>query len=239
MKASRRNVALASVTLSVFATACGGVTLQPADGGSTAGNTGASGRGGGSGGAGGSVGAPCDTFDEASCKMQSDCEAYYCPGCVGPRFDGCSGPGEDNACPAVDCLAPCSGLDETTCKTRSDCQAYYCSACDGTQSFGDCGAPGGGANCPAIGCLPACGTIMASDYDRSCSANADCVPEPDGNFCDSNKCTNCANAAVSVKAQAQYEADLATKIPRPSVCPCPSGPIAVCNSGVCELESPQ
>ena len=341
MKASP-GVLLAWFAVGVCGAACGGVTLQPSDGGSKAGHAGGGTTGsvGGSGGAGGSVGAPCDTFDEASCKMMGDhCEAYYCPGCSGQRFVGCDVPGGDDTCPAVDCLAPCSALDEAACGTRqdctsqhcnvcpnaqptfagcttldappvecpaeecveascnlldaascqarsdcqwyvcpscggesffgcvatggneacpefacvpppaacnvldqasctarSDCQAYYCSACGGGQTFVGCGAPGGETACPAIECVQACGTIMASDYDQSCATDADCVAEPEGDFCGVNTCTNCRNAVVSVKAQMQYESDLASKISTPSICPCPSGPTAVCNNGRCAIE---
>jgi hypothetical protein len=78
-----------------------------------------------------------------------------------------------------------------------------------------------------------CGTISAADYDQTCEVDADCVAEPEGNFCGSRTCTNCVSAVISAKAQAQYEADLASKIPTPSICPCPSGHPAVCNHGVC------
>jgi hypothetical protein len=80
-----------------------------------------------------------------------------------------------------------------------------------------------------------CGTISASDYDQTCKVDEDCVAEPEGDFCGSNMCTNCASAAIGVRAQAQYEADLASKITTPFTCPCPSGRPAVCNQGVCAL----
>jgi hypothetical protein len=78
-----------------------------------------------------------------------------------------------------------------------------------------------------------CGTINASDYDQTCKVDADCVTEPGGDFCRSQICTNCVSVAISVKAQSQYEVDLASKIPTPSICPCPAGHPAVCNQGVC------
>jgi hypothetical protein len=84
-----------------------------------------------------------------------------------------------------------------------------------------------------------CGTIKASDYDQSCAVDSDCVLEPEGDFCGSNQCTNCAGAVISAKAQARYEADLATKISTPLTCPCPSGPTAVCNQGKCATASPR
>jgi hypothetical protein len=105
----------------------------------------------------------------------------------------------------------------------------YC--CDGSscawtvQSGGGC--PNGNT----------CGAIQASDYDQSCGTDSDCVVEPEGDFCVANRCTDCGNAVVSVKAQAQYEADLASKISVPFDCPCPSGPRAVCNHGKCATAS--
>jgi hypothetical protein len=82
-----------------------------------------------------------------------------------------------------------------------------------------------------------CGKIQASDYDQSCSTDADCVTEPEGDFCQPNQCTDCAGAVVSVKAQAQYEADLASRISTPFICPCPLGPSAVCVHGKCTIGS--
>jgi hypothetical protein len=180
--------------------------------------------------------ADCGSLNEASCMARSDCQVYACSaGCGGEPFIGCGTPGGVNACPPTPgCSSPpCSALNETTCKARSDCQPNYCSACGGAQTFAGCSAPGGETACPAIACVQACGTIMASDYDQSCATDADCVTEPEGDFCVPNRCTDCPNAVISVKAQAQYEADLASKIPKPSICPCPSGPIAVCNNGKC------
>jgi hypothetical protein len=78
-----------------------------------------------------------------------------------------------------------------------------------------------------------CGSIAAADYDQSCSADSDCVMEPEGNFCDHNHCTDCATGVISVKAQAQYEVDLASRIAAPELCPCPSGSRGVCNQGRC------
>jgi hypothetical protein len=106
----------------------------------------------------------------------------------------------------------------------------YC--CDGTRCAW---AIEQGNGCPNGN---TCGSIRASEYDQSCAVDSDCVTEPEGNFCGSNHCTNCAGAVVSVKAQALYEADLASKISTPFICPCPPGPSAVCNNGRCATGSP-
>jgi hypothetical protein len=87
------------------------------------------------------------------------------------------------------------------------------------------------------GCSGQCGTIQASSYDQSCGADSDCVAEPEGDFCGANKCTNCANAVISVKSQAQYEADLANKISTPITCPCPAPRPPVCDHGKCAFGS--
>jgi hypothetical protein len=108
---------------------------------------------------------------------------------------------------------------------ESEFVTSYC--CDGTRCTW---AIEQGNGCPNGNI---CGTIKASDYDQSCTLDSDCVTEPEGNFCESNHCTNCAGAVISVKAQAQYEADLASKISTPFICPCPLGPSAVCNHGRC------
>jgi hypothetical protein len=105
----------------------------------------------------------------------------------------------------------------------------YC--CDGTRCAwtlqGSDGCPNGNI----------CGSISVTDYDQSCNANSDCVLEPAGDFCQATTCTDCPGGAVSVKAQAQYEADLASKISTPRVCPCPGLQLAVCVAGQCWTET--
>jgi hypothetical protein len=101
----------------------------------------------------------------------------------------------------------------------------YC--CDGTRCAW---ALEGGNGCPNGN---SCGAISTSDYDQSCTADADCVEEPAGDFCQQNKCTNCIGGAISTKAQAQYEADLASKITRSSLYPCPFPGPATCDRGKC------
>jgi hypothetical protein len=240
MKASPRILVLACASLGVVV-GCGGVTLQPSDGGSTAGHGGDGSSGGqsGSAGVGGTGGAECGTLDEATCKTRLDCTAQYCHACPNQsQFEGCTTVGAPPMECSEECVAvSCDSLDQATCKTRSDCQPEYCQGCGGAQTFVGCGEPGEGTACPAIECVRACGTIMASDYDQSCATDADCVPEPEGDFCVA-QCTNCAGAVISVKAQAQYEADLASKISTPVDCPCPLGPRAVCNHGKCATGTP-
>jgi hypothetical protein len=103
----------------------------------------------------------------------------------------------------------------------------YC--CDGTSTRWeldpDEGCPNGNT----------CGTIMASDYDQTCTTASDCVGVSEGNFCEA--ICACNNAVINVSAQTQYETDLAKKENTPKVCPCPSGQSPVCDAGVCGLGS--
>ena len=243
---SKMMVVLAAL---IAAAGCGGSPLKVGDGGASgsagqsrnAGQNGSVGEGGSAPGCNNAPcpqpAGPCDMLlDEKSCAAHPECEELHCPDCKGGQtFVSCT---EPDGGLIVDCGCPtalsCNSIDEATCKTRSDCETDYCPACGGGQTFVGCEEPGGGTACAAIACAHACGTIMASDYDQSCASDADCVTVPEGDFCDANRCTDCPNAVVSIRAQAQYEADLASKISKPFTCPCPSGPTAVCNNGRCE-----
>ena len=182
MKASARIVVVAWVALGGVV-GCGGVTLQPSDGGSTAGHGGSGGSSGGqsgSAGTGGSGGSQCGALDETACKTRLDCTAQYCHACPNQsQFEGCTTVGAPPMECAEECVqVSCGSLDQATCKTRSDCQAYYCPGCSGQQFVG-CGAPGGGVACPAITCVaPLCSSLDQA----SCTARSDCHVE---------SCPNC------------------------------------------------
>ncbi len=138
--------------------------------------------------------------------------------------------GADSRCtetaPAVGAACGSPGLtcEYITGPPEGTFTTNYC--CDGTRCAwalqGSNGCPNGNS----------CGSISTSDYDQSCTADSDCVLEPEGDFCQAI-CTSCAGGAINVKAQAQYEADPASKISRPYLCPCPITPAAVCNQGKC------
>jgi hypothetical protein len=87
---------------------------------------------------------------------------------------------------------------------------------------------------PSDGCPNGnvCGTIQASDYDQTCTKDADCTSVTDGNLCTIG-CTNCPNATINMNALSQYSADFSKKLSGPRDCPCPLGPAPVCNSGTC------
>ncbi len=179
MKASPRILVLACVALGVFAAACGGVTLQPSDGGSTGGHGGGGGSSGGqsgsagSGGTGGSGGAQCDSLDETTCKTRADCTAQYCHACPNQsQFEGCTTVGAPPMECAEECVeAACGDLAEAACSNRADCQTYYCSDCKGGQTFIDCGTPGGG---PGIECQ-VCPASCAGLDETACTNG--CIPE--------------------------------------------------------------
>ncbi len=140
-------------------------------------------------------------------------------------------PGCGETAPSVGAACGAPGLScqyITGAPQGGDFTTSYC--CDGTRCAwtlqGSTGCPNGNT----------CGSISTSDYDQSCSADADCVLEPQGDFCRANACV-CATSPISVKAQAQYEADLASKVSVPLECPCALPPKAVCKQGRCALDT--
>ncbi len=80
-----------------------------------------------------------------------------------------------------------------------------------------------------------CGSIQASDYDQSCSTASNCVAVAEGDSCEGLFCVDCANAAINVSAQAEYEPNLKSIGGATGICPCPSGPTVTCDAGVCSL----
>ena len=185
------------------AASCGGTPLKVAKSGA-AGNTGAGGSGaGGSGGSAGTSGTgaagqgdctsppcgpDCSTLDEGTCKNRSDCEAAYCPDCMGgQRFNGCVVLGSGGSCPPS-CSPPppptnCEALNEMQCKANSYCHPGYCSTCSGAQKFNVCLRPMEVAPCPDIMC-PAVGPCSSVTDQLLCQARIDCHPV-------FGKCMNC------------------------------------------------
>ena len=107
---------------------------------------------------------------------------------------------------------------------RTTLPATFC--CDGNTGLWDLTTTSGCSNGNV------CGTILASDYDQTCTTASDCALVIEGNLC-AMGCNNCANAAVSVAALGQYDVDFRRKLSIPRICPCPLGPSVVCNSGKC------
>jgi|HubBroStandDraft_3_1064219.scaffolds.fasta_scaffold729208_2 hypothetical protein len=77
-----------------------------------------------------------------------------------------------------------------------------------------------------------CPAVQASNYDRSCKVDSECIAVLEQDFC-------CPSAAVNVDAQSQYMADFdrasaacATKGCN-GKCPQPAGPC--CRDGICGL----
>jgi hypothetical protein len=48
-------------------------------------------------------------------------------------------------------------------------------------------------------------------------------------------CVDCANAAINVSAEAEYETALENIKGPTGICPCPSGATVTCDAGVCGL----
>lgn len=82
-------------------------------------------------------------------------------------------------------------------------------------------------------CSKSC-AIEASDYDRSCVQASDCVGIAEGDLCNED-CTDCINATINVRAQAQYQSDLSSKVGRGRDCPCPAPPPLACIAGTCSI----
>jgi hypothetical protein len=78
---------------------------------------------------------------------------------------------------------------------------------------------------------PGACTIAASDYDQTCSVDDDCTGVFSGDLCTAS-CTDCTGGAISNKAQAEYDADLAKKSYEPRICPCAFQAVS-CRNGTC------
>jgi hypothetical protein len=79
-------------------------------------------------------------------------------------------------------------------------------------------------------CKSSC-TLSASDYDRTCTKDSDCIGISEGDLC-SETCTNCINAVINVRDAKRYQDDFSSRVPAEKICPCPSVTVA-CNAGTC------
>ena len=91
---------------------------------------------------------------------------------------------------------------------------------------------------PLIFWAAACSTsIGASDYDRSCESDTDCVLVTDGDLCTP---TCCFNSAISAAEQTRFQSD-ANAIICPArdfqpQCLCGINQIAVCTQNQCSID---
>lgn len=80
--------------------------------------------------------------------------------------------------------------------------------------------------------------IASADYDRSCTADADCVAVSEGNLC--FPCVQrCMSGVVSEKVAEQYRSDLAKLAdpPGPEIrCRCPAAFVPRCIDGQCHVD---
>lgn len=81
-------------------------------------------------------------------------------------------------------------------------------------------------------------TLRASDYDRSCTKDADCVAVGEGNACTVPCGVKCVSTAINGGALAAYQADY-DKTPLASctdlICGCPAEGFPRCANGTCVL----
>jgi hypothetical protein len=150
----------------------------------------------------------------AGCPYGSTGMGYDSNGC--PTCPICAPPPPDA------CVVPVCNLPN--CAVGSTIVTQY--GPDGCETCPICVPPdaGSGGQC----------SIEATSYNQSCTGASDCVAVYSGALCGSS-CA-CANSAINVGAQAQYNTDLsASTYPR---CPCPSPPQVACTSGTCGLAAP-
>ena len=80
--------------------------------------------------------------------------------------------------------------------------------------------------------------VQASDFDQSCTVNAECAAVGEGNACD--PCTaGCYNAAINFRAVPAYRARFpATPADSPSgaACSCPVSFFSCCRNGSCHAD---
>jgi hypothetical protein len=83
-------------------------------------------------------------------------------------------------------------------------------------------------------------TLRASDYDRSCTKDADCVAVGEGNACTVPCGVKCVSTAINGGALAAYQADY-DKTPLAScpelLCGCPAQGVPQCTQGTCKLSA--
>jgi hypothetical protein len=219
----------------IAAAGCGGVTLQPPDGGSNAGHGGGGNAGGSAGfggaggdagsmgghvgsagqdGGGGGGGAPvCSGLDQSQCSATPGCAVLACPTCSGQtvfskcyRAEGAPPP----SCVPLGCPAPesCHSLGEIACQGRSDCQTEHCASCDGGVGFAGCIASGE----PAVQCPAAClGAPCSQLSEGLCKSRSDCTPE---------YCPTCSGGQTFVGCAAPGGVGVACGLDCPAPAPC-------------------
>jgi hypothetical protein len=77
--------------------------------------------------------------------------------------------------------------------------------------------------------------INASDYDRSCASDRDCVLVQEGNACSTDCSFLCSQAAISARASCAYR-DAIARAPSHSMatCACPAMRPPCCRAGSCQ-----
>lgn len=99
--------------------------------------------------------------------------------------------------------------------------------------------------CPHVAVTPvvgdaACHEIRASDYDQSCTTNADCIEVGQGDPCSGSCAFACASAAINRRAFGCYQVDVANagmNFTGTVTCNCPADFGACCRGGRCVDDS--
>jgi hypothetical protein len=124
----------------------------------------------------------------------------------------------------TDSIPCCNGNPDPCCTctgvvadfdAESECgQATACRAAGGTWNTGTgfdahphCEVEAGDADADVAACADA--NILASNYDRSCAVDTDCVAIAEGNVCDPCVFDGMLNAAINAGAMAKYSSDIA------------------------------
>jgi hypothetical protein len=173
--------------------------------------------------------------DDIGCKNLGD--AYRCvSGSCKSSDAGAGGSGGSGGSGASGSTGA-SGAGESVPDTGSPAVApsAFCDALD--KSLGDLD---GGVVERLLGDAASTCTISASNYDRSCTEDRDCVEVGEGNSCAQECVVACANTAINVSAMPRYEADYARS---PAVrctngrpfCGCPCIGLPACIRGTCQL----
>jgi hypothetical protein len=145
------------------------------------------------------------------CKVDDDCKAL----------------GSEVRCESGVCKAPAPPA------THVFGLSQFCAASEATN--GDLDEPTVRA---LLGDAASACVLRASDYDRSCATDMDCIAVGEGNACMTPCDVTCPNTAISAAAMSQYEADHAgTPIemcPNDILCGCPCSSAPRCVRGTCE-----
>jgi hypothetical protein len=106
---------------------------------------------------------------------------------------------------------------------------------------GACGDRTGLVPPPQASSGDTCVPVLASDYDQSCTVDADCVLVSEVPECPVDRCDHCSPAAISKVEVFHYQTALANALastPSGFPCGCDAGNLARCIAAKCQAEPP-